>query len=43
MILLYPAKRGLSKGQFLTLLEQYLIIKLMPTVNRKLLFTPDIL
>nr|YP_009262015.1 GIY-YIG endonuclease [Chrysoporthe austroafricana]AMX22090.1 GIY-YIG endonuclease [Chrysoporthe austroafricana] len=34
---------GLSKGQFITLLEQYLIIKLKPTVNRKLIVTPGIL
>lgn len=29
--------KGLTKIQFITLLEQYLIIKLRPAVNRKLL------
>lgn len=33
---------GLTKAQFITLLEQYLILKLKPTVNRKLLAKPGI-
>jgi hypothetical protein len=34
---------GLTKNQFITLLEQYLIIKLKPTVNKKLLATPGVM
>lgn len=34
---------GLSKKEFLTLLEQYLIIKLKPTLNKKFVATPGIL
>lgn len=34
---------GLTKNQFITLLEQYLIIKLNPTVNKKLLATPGVM
>lgn len=32
--------KGLTKNQFITLLEQYLIIKLKPTINKKFLATP---
>ena len=31
---------GLTKKQFITLLEQYLIIRLKPTVNKKFVATP---
>lgn len=34
---------GLTKNQFITLLEQYLIIKLNPSVNKKLLATPGVM
>jgi len=34
---------GLTKNQFITLLEQYLIIKLKPTVNKKFIATPGIM
>lgn len=34
--------KGLTKTQFVTLLEQYLILKLKPTVNKKLLAKPGI-
>jgi hypothetical protein len=34
---------GLSRKQFITLLEQYLIIRLGPAVNKKLLATPGII
>lgn len=34
---------GLDKNKFITLLEQYLIIKLKPTVNKKFLATPGIM
>lgn len=34
--------KGLTKNQFITLLEQYLILKLKPTVNKKLLAKPGI-
>jgi hypothetical protein len=34
---------GLSHKQFISLLEQYLIIKLRPTLNKKLIATPGIM
>lgn len=35
--------QDLTKSQFITLLEQYLILKLKPTVNKKLLAKPGIM
>ena len=35
--------RGLTRKEFLTLLEQYLIIKFKPTLNKKYLSTPGII
>jgi hypothetical protein len=34
---------GLSHKQFISLLEQYLIIKLRPTINKKLIATPGVM
>jgi len=34
---------GLTRKQFITLLEQYLIMKLKPTINKKLLATPGVM
>lgn len=46
LCIIYPEIKipnGLNKNQFITLLEQYLIIKLKPTVNKKFLATPGIM